>query len=87
MALVVDLISPSGHWREDFIRLQFIPVDANAILSIPVRPQYEDIWAWEPEKHGVYSVRSAYRLLDAARIRDAEEDAAGGSGDVAWKKI
>jgi ribonuclease HI len=85
--LVADLISPSGHWREDFIWQHFIPVDANAILSIPVRPQYEDIWAWEPEKYGVYSVRSAYRLLDAARIRDAEDDAAGGSEDVAWKKI
>lgn len=50
----------------------FIPVDAAAILCTPARIQNEDVWAWEPKKHGVYSVRSAYRLLDMVRIRENE---------------
>lgn len=87
ISMVSDLISPTGQWREDIIRQQFIPVDANAILSIPVRGRSDDLWAWEPEKHGVYSVRSAYRLLDAERIREQVVGRAGCLGNEDWKRI
>lgn len=74
VTVVADLISTSGQWKEDIIRQQFIPVDANAILCLPIRSQFEDFWAWEPEKHGVYSVKSAYRMLDSARIKEQVDD-------------
>jgi len=61
--MVSDLLLADGQWDEDAIRQV-------AILRTPARPRYEDVWTWEPEKHGVYSVRSAYRLLDTKRISD-----------------
>lgn len=49
--------------------------------------QSEDVWVWEPEKFGFYSVRSAYRLLDRARTRGGATDGPSGSGTATWKKI
>lgn len=46
------------------------------------------MWAWEPEKHGVYSVvRSAYRLLDARRIGDNGVNLSSVLENEIWKKI
>lgn len=56
---VSDLLLANGQWDVDAIRQCFIPVDAAAILRIPPGPQFQDIWSWEPEKHGLYSVKSA----------------------------
>ena len=41
----------------------------------------DDLWAWEPEKHGVYSVGLAYKLLDTRRQQDETDETAGTSGD------
>jgi hypothetical protein len=43
----------------------FIPMDAAAIKRIPLGRFDEDFWAWTGEKHGLYSVQSAYRILVA----------------------
>lgn len=37
--MVADLLTDSGNWNEELIRGIFIPVDVNAILRIPVRPE------------------------------------------------
>lgn len=79
-------MTEAGNWNEELIRDIFLPIDANAILRIPTRQQYEDWWAWEPEKHGVYSVKSAYRKLYGMNGR-VDEMAPGGSSDEAWKQI
>lgn len=84
---VSELLSENGQWNEDAIMQSFIPVDAAAILRTPVRTQHDDVWAWEPEKHGVYSVKSAYRLLDLNRIRNNEVQSEGGSGNTCWLKL
>jgi hypothetical protein len=59
VSMVSDLLLPNGQWNETTIKQIFIPVDAAAILRTPARPHNEDVWVWEPEKHGIYSVRSA----------------------------
>jgi hypothetical protein len=84
---VSGLLSENGQWNEDLIMQNFIPVDAAVIMRTPTRILGEDVWAWEPEKHGVYSVKSAYRLLDKARIFNSDEQAASGSGNPCWQKI
>ena len=39
---VKELMTEAGQWDEDVIRAIFLPIDAWAILRIPVRPQEED---------------------------------------------
>ena len=83
---VSELMTASGQWNEDLIREIFFPVDAKAILQLPIRPRDGDVWAWEPKRHGIYSVRSAYKLLDKRR-RQGEEDQPNTSSDGVWRMI
>lgn len=69
----------------ELVRSIFIPVDATAILRIPVQPQEDDWWAWDLEKYGEYSVKSAYRKLVDMK-RNADGMLPGGSGDESWKR-
>ncbi|CAD6268376.1 unnamed protein product [Miscanthus lutarioriparius] len=63
----------------------FHPVDANAILRIPLRMQDgEDWWAWELEKHGEFSVKTVYRKLASMHQQAIETPET--SGDEFWKK-
>ena len=73
LTMVSDLATESGAWNEALIHEAFIRIDARAILKIPIRQQEEDWWAWEFEKHGNYSVKSAYRKLYAMYGRGDEE--------------
>jgi hypothetical protein len=66
---VADLINAAeGTWNENLVRDTFIPPDANAILSIPLGGIESDTLAWAFEKHGMYTVRSAYHLLSNAAM-------------------
>jgi hypothetical protein len=86
VTLVSDLMLDSGQWNEELIKSVFLPIDARAILRIPLRSQEEDWWAWEPEKFGDYTVKSAYRKLHGANT-----DHAGlvprVSNDASWSKL
>jgi hypothetical protein len=59
----------------------------DAILLTPVNGNGEDFWAWAPEKHGVYSVKSAYRLLEANRKQVVEDEASGSSSSHDWQTL
>lgn len=86
--MVADLLTPSGEWNEELIKQVFVNVDAHAILSTPVRGLGDDVWAWEPEGHGLYyTVRSAYRRLCDEQCRQLEEHWASSSGDITWTRI
>jgi hypothetical protein len=82
VTLVADLL----NWNEELIRGIFFPIDADAILKIPVNKACEDWWAWEPEKHGHYSVKTAYRTLYAMSGR-GDGNSPSSSGDESWKKV
>lgn len=47
----------------------------------------DDVWAWEFERHGLYSVRSAYRRLYDDHYQQQGEDYASSSGDITWSRI
>jgi hypothetical protein len=48
----------------------FITLDAYEILKTqPIRTIEEDVVAWAYEKNGMYTVRSAYRLLKEEQSR------------------
>lgn len=62
--LFQDLLAPDGFsWDEQSLEHNFLSADARAIIKIPLGKLQEDTWAWSPERHGLYTVRSAYSLL------------------------
>ena len=69
------------------MRASFCGIDADAILRTSIRGLGDDVWAWEPEKHKFYMVKSPYKLLDARRQQDGNDEAAGTSGDDSWRRI
>lgn len=75
-------------WNEDLIRSVFYPLDADAILWIPWGHIDEDFGAWQPERHGVYSVKSAYKLLSEDRRNNQMLCAVSSSNHQDyWKKV
>lgn len=84
---VSELLTPSGGWNESLINHLFAKIDAHAILRTPVSGAGEDVWAWEPELHGIYSVKSAYRQLYDEHWHHGNQDVASASGDQTWKRI
>lgn len=86
--IVSDLTTESGAWDEGLIRDIFFPVDAVAILKLPMVSRGEDMWAWEREKHGIYSVKSAYRLQEDVQNQGViDYDNPGSSMEGPWKLI
>jgi hypothetical protein len=64
---VCDLLSPDGRsWDENALNQNLTPLDAAAVRQIPLGRSLQDIWAWSGERHGLYTVRSGYRLLASA---------------------
>ena len=69
------------------IKEVFFPVDAEAIIRQPMGQQGHDRWAWEPEKSGIYSVRSPYKLLFKKQEEENQNHEPGASTDGLWKII
>ena len=65
---VSELINPvTGVWDEQLIRETFWPEDANEILRIPIAENLEDWPAWCFDAKGLFSVKSAYKVVVARR--------------------
>ena len=49
---------------------RFLPNDAEEILQIPVCTQnIDDLWAWQPNNKGIFTVRSAYKVIIKTKIQ------------------
>ena len=88
---VSSLLDEHGTWDEALVRRTFPPIDADVILRIKTSARCpEDFLAWQPEKNGVFSVRSAYRiglqLAQQDQVVGASSTAAQGDKPI-WKKI
>lgn len=60
----------SGSWEEQLVKDIFWEEDAVNILAISVRSGPDDIVAWHFDTKGIFSVKSAYHVLE-----DHEEQA------------
>ena len=62
---VSDLISSRWEifWDVQALRQNLISSDEKSVLKIPLGSLEENIWSWSAEKHGMYTVKSAYKLL------------------------
>ena len=68
-----------NNWDKDWIRSEFLPFEAQEILSIPLSAQRPmDTRIWNETKNRVYSTKSAYRLL----VKTASNNQPGPSSSV-----
>lgn len=59
---LIDQVSVA--WDTKKVKAAFLPMDVEAILNIPIcTRRQDDFWAWHYDKNGLFSVRSAYRML------------------------
>lgn len=86
LIFVSQLLLEDGQWNVEIIRERFCGFDADAILGTRVNGNGDEFWAWEPENHGIYSVRSAYRLLERNRRQEAAVGVPN-SSESDWKLI
>ena len=68
-----------GSETENWCKRFFWEEDWNHILSIPIKFGMDDILAWHFDSKGVFSVKSAYRILDDDRARNASWQKGEGS--------
>ena len=84
----------SGEWDELLIHENFWPIAVDRILQIPIHHQEtEDYITWHLTKSGVFTVRSAYRMLaDTKRRREDWLEGRAGSSNYeaearSWKSL
>ena len=68
---VSELIDQSTR-QWDMVKLNeyFLPLDVEVIKSIPISTRMQsDFWAWHYDKRGLFSVRSAYRMISSTKQR------------------
>jgi hypothetical protein len=76
-------------WKENLIRDIFMDHDAEEILKIRLpRNDEEDFIAWTAEKHGMFSVKSAYNLALDLKLYNPPNSSGNNSGDrELWNTI
>lgn len=71
---VSDLLNDNGSSKLEILRQYFLPADVEEILKIRASPRLrEDVIAWGPGKHGIFTVKSAYSLAFDEANRDTAE--------------
>jgi hypothetical protein len=87
LEMVSQLLTGSGQWNETLVREQFLPIDAEAIPRQPLGHGQLDSWAWEKERFGVYTVKSAYKLLYNRKMEGMDGHQPSSSDDRLWKSV
>lgn len=93
--MVSELIDhTAASWNRGKLEEVFLSIDIPAILSIPLCiSNISNSWAWNFEKNGCFSVRSAYRMMVATKRRREEwlDGMAGSSSnnreEGSWKTL
>ena len=64
------IVEVTAAWDLHRLREYFLPMDIEVIQSIPIgTARFDDFLAWHFERSGVFSVRSAYRMLVNSKQR------------------
>jgi hypothetical protein len=93
--LVSDLINvTSASWKQEKVQECFVKADCDVILGIPLCTRnIPDFWSWSFDKRGMFTVRSAYRMLvDIKTRREAWLEGRASSSDnsadsKSWTKL
>ena len=83
---VSSLMVEAGNiWDLDILRDLFDERDRNIIERIPLSNiSRDDCWQWTVEKKGIYSIKSAYKMLVSNSTR-AYEDTMTNGWNIIWK--
>jgi hypothetical protein len=88
---VAELLDEHGHWKTDLVQSIFLPIDADVILKIKTsRRRDEDIIGWQPEKSGLFIVKSAYNLAftnSPVQCEFAATSSRPEGDDICWKRV
>lgn len=70
-ALVSELIDQTTRtWNRQVLAEHFIAPDIDVILNIPLSTRSQsDFWAWHYDRRGIFSVRSAYRMISGIKFQ------------------
>ena len=89
-ATVAELIDKENSWKTEVIHGNFLKVDADEILSIPLpRREMEDSVIWHYDKQGRFSVKSGYQVALNMKFPDLPScsNSRGNTWSVIWKLI
>ena len=86
LSYVSNLLTKSGSWNVEPIRDRFLPIDAEAILRRPMARGEHDSWAGDP-KFGVYTMKSAYKLMYRRMCDDVLTQKPSFLNDGMWKAV
>ncbi|KAM0876387.1 hypothetical protein ACQ4PT_036201 [Festuca glaucescens] len=88
---VSDFLVENSAWNHARLMEFFLPVDVEAILKIRASPTgQQDFLAWQPEKSGIFTVRSAYHLAVSGHVEAVAGRAASSRPDgqrPVWRLI
>jgi hypothetical protein len=90
---VSELLSEDGSsWNVQALHHNLLSIDVQAMRRIPLGRQQGDFWAWSGERHDIYSVRSAYRLLVEQEThdrnhREGKAPCSVAVDDPCWQKL
>jgi len=89
---MAELIDPyTGQWDVQLVRDTFWEEDAELILALPVHQGRDNNLAWHYDKHGVFSVKSAYKVARADFLRNKSNFGQQGGSNCnpggPWKNI
>ena len=88
---VSDFLLQDGTWNEQRLQQYFCHEDIGEILKIQTsHGNEEDFIAWHPDKRGLFSVKSAYRLALNMSMQAQDRGAASARPDSAqpsWRVI
>lgn len=89
---VSGLLNTNGSWNVELLREHFVAADVHEIMKIRASLRLEeDVIAWGPGRHGIFTVKSAYMLaFDEAFRSTAASSSSSPSGrrscwDFIWK--
>ena len=88
--MVSSLINEeTRHWKVEMVKRFFLPFEAESILNIPLSYNLpEDNIIWLGNKHGVFTVRSAYYIALPIVDSPGEGESSGGDSRTRlWKKV
>jgi len=72
----------TGGWDVELVNGIFWEEDANLILALPIHEERDNLLAWHFDEHGLFSVRSAYKICCAEFLRSSTRGGDQGGSSV-----